>query len=257
MVYIDKAVVVDPNPIYREGLVKVLSEALGVDCLGFGSLNLMLGSATDEWERALVLLDFGCSCTITRDDIAHLRNRFPQFLVVVMSEHYSDDHILRAFKAGIRGYILKQTNCEAIIKSIQLICLGERVYPSQLVEALSSAEPPDALGMRIANILSPREVEVLAVLGEGQSNKLIARRCGIAEATVKVHVKAILRKLKARNRTEAAVWAHDHRLPLNVAPRLSRSFHNSRPAGAGVEVGAGCEDQTQPRERTMTIGRTA
>ena len=236
MVHIDKVVVADLNPIYREGLVKVLSEALGVDCLGFGSIDLMLGSATDGWKRALVLLDFDGNCTIAANCIAHLRNRFPQFVVVVMSEHYNDDHILRAFRAGARGYILKQTNCEAIIKSIQLVCLGERVYPSQLVEALSSTEPPDALSMRIANafldVLSPREVEVLAVLCEGQSNKLIARRCGITEATVKVHVKAILRKLKARNRTEAAVWAHDHRLPLNVAPGLGVG-------GAVVALGGG------------------
>ena len=224
MVYIDKAVVADSNPIYREGLVKVLSEALGVDCLGFGSLDLMLGSVTDAWDRALVLLDFGCNCTIAANNIGHLRNRYPQFLVVVMSEDYNNDHILRAFKAGAHGYILKQANSEAIIKSIQLICLGERVYPSHFVETLCSAEHPDALSMRIANqfldVLSPREVEVLAVLCEGQSNKLIARRCGITEATVKVHVKAILRKLKARNRTEAAVWAHDHGLPLNATPGL-------------------------------------
>ena len=216
MEYIDKAVVVDSNPIYREGLVKVLSEALGVDCVGFSSLDLMLGAATGEWERALLLLDFGCNCTIAADRIGHLKNKFPQFLVVVLSELYSDDHILCAFRSGARGYILKQTNCEAIIKSVQLICLGERVYPSQLVEALSSAEPQGALGIQITNqfleVLSRREVEVLAVLCEGQSNKLIARRCGITEATVKVHVKAILRKLKARNRTEAALWAHDHRL---------------------------------------------
>jgi two-component system, NarL family, nitrate/nitrite response regulator NarL len=224
MEYIDKAVVVDSNPIYREGLVKVLSEALSVDCLGFASLDLMLGSTTGECERALLLLDFGGNCVIAANCIGHLRNKFPQSLVVVMSELYNDDHILCAFRSGARGYILKKTNCEAIIKSIQLICLGERVYPSQLVEALSSAEPHDALGMRIANqfldVLSPREVEVLGVLCEGQSNKLIARRCGITEATVKVHVKAILRKLKARNRTEAAVWAHDHKLSLNGVPGL-------------------------------------
>jgi DNA-binding NarL/FixJ family response regulator len=100
MEYIDKALVVDSNPIYREGLKKVLSEAFSVDCLGFASIDLMLGSATGECERALLLLDFGGNCVIAANCIGHLRNKFPQSLVVVMSELYNDDHILCAFIWG-------------------------------------------------------------------------------------------------------------------------------------------------------------
>jgi len=220
---LDIAVVVDPNPIFREGLIRVLSEALCVNCVGFCSLDQMWRSADERWERGLLLFDVRDDWTVARSGIGNLKSRLPQFLVVILSELYRDENVQCAFEAGARGYIMKQANWEAIVKSLQLVCLGERVFPSRFVEAIVFAGARGAIGKQGGNALvdslSPREAEVLSVLCEGQSNKVIARRCGITEATVKVHIKAILRKLKARNRTEAALWAHEHRLPLNGRSR--------------------------------------
>jgi two-component system nitrate/nitrite response regulator NarL len=189
----------------------------------------MRGVGLSDLATALILIDWGQDEAAMAIGLARLRQEFPQSYVVVLSDGYSHSHTLCAFRSGTRGCIVKQTNSEAIVKSLQLICLGEHVFPVRFVEWLCQAgllpahpstyhelDTPDSDGN--FESLSPREIEVFAVLCEGKSNKAIARRCGIAEATVKVHVKAILRKLKARNRTEAAIWARDHMFPANGHP---------------------------------------
>ena len=227
MTHLTRVIVVDANAIFREGLVKILPEALNLECRGFNSSEKMRGVGLANLETALILIDWGQSEAAMAIGLVRLRQEFPQSYVVVLSDAYSHSHTLCAFRSGTRGYIVKQTNSEAIVKSLQLICLGEHIFPVRFVEWLCQAgllpshpstyhelDTRDSDG--IFGSLSHREIEVF--LREGKSNKAIARRCGITEATVKVHVKAILRKLKARNRTEAAVLARDHVFSANGHP---------------------------------------
>ncbi len=216
MTHVERAVVIDGNAIFREGLARILPDALKLECEGFERLD-QLNVSLRELRGTLFLVDFGPGEDDIANGIDHIKNTYRDAQVVVLSERYSDVHMLGAFKAGACGYILKQTKGEAIIRSLQLICLGEHVFPVRFVDWLTVSGGHDELNKQdrdeILELLSPRELEVFAVLCEGKSNKVIARRCGITEATVKVHVKAILRKLKAQNRTEAAVWARDRMFP--------------------------------------------
>jgi two-component system nitrate/nitrite response regulator NarL len=97
---------------------------------------------------------------------------------------------------------------------LDLIVLGEHVFPSQTLDLLRTGrfleEPAKLSVCDQTKVLSAREVEVLNCLSVGSANKVIARQFGITEATVKVHVKAILRKIQVKNRTEAAIWARSH-----------------------------------------------
>lgn len=236
MTHLKRAIVVDGNAIFREGLVQILPKALKLECEGFESLD-KLNSSSRELGGTLFLVDFGQAENNITSGVDHITKSYPNAQVVVLSEHYSDVHMLSAFKAGACGYILKQTKGEAIVRSLQLVCLGEHVYPVRFVDWLSISGGHDELDRQdrdeIFQLLSPREIEVFAVLCEGKSNKIIARRCGITEATVKVHVKAILRKLKAKNRTEAAVWARDHRFPAHMVdygPSKARSKRDVSPS---------------------------
>lgn len=227
MAHFSRLIIVDPNAIFREGLAKILPEALNLECHGFNSSENIRGVSRAELDAALFLIDWGQKETAMALGLDRLKREFPEANFVVFSDGYSHAHTLCAFRSGARGYIVKQLSSDAIVKSLQLICLGEHVFPVQFVEWLCQAGPqgasptsahmqPDKRDLeQIFDNLSPREIEVFAVLCEGQSNKAIARRCGITEATVKVHVKAILRKLKAHNRTEAAITARDHMLPVN------------------------------------------
>jgi two-component system nitrate/nitrite response regulator NarL len=107
--------------------------------------------------------------------------------------------------AGADGFLAKTVSPEALVQSLQLVMMGEKVYPTNLASLLAEAGAPvpqDSL-----RGLSAREQEILHLLVTGASNKAIAIRLGITEATVKVHLKTVLRKVDVGNRTQAAVWA--------------------------------------------------
>ena len=107
------------------------------------------------------------------------------------------------------GIVTYDLSAEAFVRSLRLICSGERVFPRELTQpstprtTLHETSPPRSDVDR----LSPREREILSHLIEGHSNKGIARILGITEATVKVHLKSLLRKIGVENRTQAAIWA--------------------------------------------------
>ena len=99
---------------------------------------------------------------------------------------------------------------EALVVSLRLVDLGEKVFPTKLATMITSGQiDPTAAEVRASSVkgLSKREGEIMRCLVHGESNKVIARQLGITEATVKVHLKAVLRKLNVSNRTQAAIWA--------------------------------------------------
>jgi two-component system nitrate/nitrite response regulator NarL len=114
----------------------------------------------------------------------------------------SDDQI-----ALLSGVLTCDLSAADFVRSLRLICLGERVFPRDLIVDRNPAQPADNDLQNGRCRLSPREKEVLLQVVEGRSNKLIARHLGMAEATVKVHLKSLLRKIGVDNRTQAAIWA--------------------------------------------------
>ena len=143
------------------------------------------------------------------DVIRTLRLRFPSVRLVVLSDGFDFDAVVEAFRLGICGYIVKEISPEPLLGSLRLVAMGEKVMPSRLAEALQlHAEADEREDGRLVleqAHLSDRENEILGWLIVGCSNKAISRRLSISEATVKVHVKAILRKLHVKNRTQAAI----------------------------------------------------
>jgi two-component system nitrate/nitrite response regulator NarL len=107
----------------------------------------------------------------------------------------------------IDGFVLRTIDAQALPKALELVLLGARVILGMVREMTVGGPALSVSGPLHLPHLSPRELDVLRSLSGGSSNKVIARDMGLSESTVKVHVKGILRKLNARNRTEAAVWA--------------------------------------------------
>jgi two-component system, NarL family, nitrate/nitrite response regulator NarL len=161
-----------------------------------------------------------------------LRSRYPDARIAVIADRFDVSFVKRARDAGVNGFCRSASNREVLIKSLELVMLGEAVLPTDLLALLLDAVPA-ASGVRdqddagaVAECsdpklrkLSTREAEILHCLTEGAPNKLIARKLDVAEATVKVHIKAILRKIGAANRTQAAMWATTH-LPANRSSSL-------------------------------------
>jgi two-component system nitrate/nitrite response regulator NarL len=120
--------------------------------------------------------------------------------------------------APLSGILTYDLSAEAFVRSLFLICSGERVFPRDLALGQTPQAPPPSIEPRPIGVhLSPREREILSHLVAGHSNKLIARHLGITEATVKVHLKSVQRKIRVENRTQAAIWALAN-LPELVPP---------------------------------------
>jgi two-component system, NarL family, nitrate/nitrite response regulator NarL len=219
------AIVVEPNEIFRHGLVRILSQAGCSSCIGYQSSKTIETSDPCS-AKGLFLVNFGRDCEDVARGVSQLKARLPDSRVVVLSESYSHAEVLGAFRAGASGYILSSLGSEALVKSLELVELGQPVVPIQAIELLMAGERAGA--DRILRfekqrtsaspaLLSTREQEILTCISRGMSNKLIAREWNISESTVKVHVKAILRKIRVKNRTEAALWAWDKELKGRAA----------------------------------------
>jgi two-component system, NarL family, nitrate/nitrite response regulator NarL len=160
----------------------------------------------------------------------NLKGRMPEARIVVIAESFDVSFIKLAREAGVDGFCQSSSSRDVLIKSLELVMLGEAVLPTslmvQLLDAVPTTEPKDSrdeAGLEWSDPrlrkLSTRESQILHCLTDGAPNKVIARKLDVAEATVKVHVKAILRKIGAANRTQAAMWAATH-LPTNVQSSL-------------------------------------
>jgi len=200
------------NNLAREGLRRILNEEEFnvIDCCSHSELLFDSDSAHSS---EIIVLD-SVSSERCGEMIEEFRGRFPNARLVVLSDSFCLDHMVDAFRAGIDGYILKEIGCDSLIESLRLVKLGEKVMPSELVRHLPqhsvSASPSAGSEASAAELLSEREIETLRCLVLGYANKVIAYRLDISEATVKVHVKAVLRKLMVQNRTQAAIWAVNH-----------------------------------------------
>ena len=169
-----------------------------------------------------------------------------------MANHYRPAELALAFRAGASGYFVNVNSCDLFIKSIELVAMGETVFPSAFLSFALDTKS-DHGTKAVAPQLSPQEKSILRCLIEGDSNKIIARKIDIAEMTVKVHVKAILRKIRFKNRTQAAMWAMKHRAlaraELSNAPPSGLDIDRRLPSGRSLQVN-GCLLLPQGRPAT-------
>jgi two-component system nitrate/nitrite response regulator NarL len=211
---------VEPNTLLREGLRRILAET----AYNPVSLAATFEEALAGWEGAdnpfLMIMDGARDHEEACGQIRQLKEEHSSTRVLVLVDRYDLKQIITAFQAGADAYLVKSVSCEVLVKTLDLVMLGEVVFPSIVLELLrehvlqAEAEAQGAEkaldGQFQSKGLSVRETVILRCLMEGDSNKLIARKFDITEATVKVHVKAILRKIHAKNRTQAAIWAASH-----------------------------------------------
>jgi two-component system nitrate/nitrite response regulator NarL len=172
----------------------------------------------------LFLICDGRSAGDYSQTIQNLKAKCPASRVVILADGMDPQAVLEICKEGLDGFCTTTMDRHAIIKALEIVMLGETFIPGSiglsLLDQIRSGQSAGA-GQSVAlatannpavllNKLSEREAQILRCLTQGASNKLIARELGVAEATVKVHIKAILRKVKATNRTQAAMWAAGH-----------------------------------------------
>ena len=209
--------VVVRSPILREGLNKLLTDAgVTVHCENPSREVARIIEAVRERSADLVILD-GSLCQTPSRLVVSLRQAVPGARIVIITARDSVNRIADESIAVADGILLSETSSEEMMLSLRLIKLGGRVVPPNLLthllgirvgERSDTPQPSQSRDPAPAEQLpSPRETEILQHLTAGLSNKTIARQLGIAEATVKVHLKGLLRRIRVANRTQAAIWA--------------------------------------------------
>lgn len=203
------------NAIVREGLSRILMERdfRVTQYPNIASALQMTEVPEEDTGPSLLLVDNGTE-ELDVDNMSVLQKRFPCAYLVLLSDRFDFQIMLKAFRLGALGYIVKEISCDRLVATLGLVAMGERVLPPQLADELQSRPSlTDVLEVDRpvdAACLSDRELEILRWLIMGCPNKVISKRMEISEATVKVHVKAVLRKLRVKNRTQAAIWAANH-----------------------------------------------
>ena len=207
-----KILVVDDHPLILEALKQVLRDLEpDIEVLAARDGQQAIDQALMHPDLSLVLLDLTLPHKHGFESLSELRAGSPDVPVVVLSASEDRDTVMRAINDGAMGFIPKTSRTEVLIAALRLVFSGGVYLPPSAFAPPSSGDPAEARFPAPAT-RSPREVglterqaQVLALLVQGKSNKLICRALDLAEGTVKIHVTAILRALNVSNRTEALV----------------------------------------------------
>ncbi len=196
-----KVLVVDDNALMRMGLTGAISVEPGLEVAGEAANSEEALAFVREHQPDVVTMDYqmpgddGVTCT------AKIMAEFPKTKVILLSVFDSEEDIWQAEKAGVKGYLTKKAGGVVdVISAIQEVAAGGTYFPAAIAQKLESR--------RKQQDLTPRELEVLRLLADGQSNKELADSLNISLATVKVHIANLREKLGALDRTQAVVIAY-------------------------------------------------
>lgn len=210
----NRIILVDDHPLLRKGVRQLLEleddmEIVGESSNGMDAIALAQGSNAD-----LILLDLTMKDMDGIETLQAMRNADISCRIVVFTVSDDTNDVVTALKSGADGYLLKDMEPEKLIDQIREACSGKLVLSEGLTEVLAKAFRDNSTKNRDDGYhsLTRREKEILKMIAEGLSNKMIGRELDIVEATVKVHVKHLLKKLGFRSRVGAAVWAVEHKI---------------------------------------------
>ncbi len=198
--------VVDDHAVVREGLRAFLDLQEGIEVVGEASDGADALAAVERLRPDVVLMDLVMPGMDGLEAMRALRAQGRPPRVIVLTSFLDDDKLMPALRAGAAGYLLKNVAPAELARAVRAAHAGEAlldpVVAARVVDAIAARGEDDPLAA-----LTPREREVLALIGEGLPNKLIARTLRISEKTVKTHVGHVLAKLGVADRTQAAVAA--------------------------------------------------
>jgi two-component system, NarL family, nitrate/nitrite response regulator NarL len=205
-------VLVGTNNLFLQGLRSLLDPSqfsVGGEARDLVGLQTLLdqGVRTD-----LVVADLNGSQESDLDNLRGIRANFEKIRIVVLTNELCLTHMAHWLKAGVDGYLLNELSAKAFSLSLLLVMTGEKTLPSMLASVLAdtSSSANNAAMSTGQKHLTEREKQILKCLLNAYSNKHIARALNISEGTVKVHLKSLMKKIAAGNRTQAALWARNN-----------------------------------------------
>ena len=201
-----RVLVVDDHAVVRQGLRGLLELQDGIEVAGEAADGDQGVDAATRLRPDVILMDLVMPALDGVAAMRLLRERLPETRVIVLTSFLDDDKLLPALRAGAAGYLLKNAEPQEVVRAVRAAHAGQTVIDpvvaARLVETLAADDRGDPI-----DLLTPREREVLVLIGRGYANKRIALELGLAEKTVKAHVGHVLAKLGVSDRTQAAIAA--------------------------------------------------
>ena len=208
-----RVLIVDDDDLMRAGLESVLSSDPSIELVGEAADGAAGVAAARKLRPDVVLMDVRMPGL---DGIAATREltaAVPDTKVVILTTFEDDDYIFSGLEAGAAGFLLKRTRPEELIKAIHTIADGDSLLSpsvtSRVITRMTREPVQDEHALKQIDHLTPREQEVLVLIGQGLSNGEIASQLVVEESTVKTHVKRILQKLALRDRVQAVILAYE------------------------------------------------
>lgn len=204
-----RVLLIDDHSLFREGLVGLLKRR-NIEIIATGDGRAGVRQAA-KFNPDVILLDLRMPGVNGLEILEQFMAQKSPAPVVMLTTSNAQEDLAEALRKGANGYLLKDMEPDELVAALRDIAAGKTVVAPGLTPVLAElVKHGDSAGRRVPtpfSQLTPREMEILCHLCEGQSNKVIARNLNISDGTVKLHVKAILRKLKVHSRVEAAVMA--------------------------------------------------
>ncbi len=215
-----RVLLVDDHTLFRSGL-ETLLERHGIEVIGTAGNGREGFMMARELLPDVVLLDMRMPEMSGLEVLSGLRAVGRRMPIVMLTTSNEEQDLVECLRNGANGYLLKDMEPSELVNALRDIVGGKTVVAPELAGVLArvvqgDVEEPVPGALSPFAELTPREMEILCLLAEGQSNKVIARNLGISDGTVKLHVKAILRKLNVHSRVEAAVRAVEENLCQKV-----------------------------------------
>jgi two-component system, NarL family, response regulator LiaR len=201
-----RVLLVDDHAVVREGLRTFLELQEGMEVVGEAEDGEQALTEAERLRPDVILMDLVMPVLDGVGAMRELRQKLPSCRVIVLTSFAEDDRLLPAIQAGAAGYLLKNVQPKELARAVRAAHAGEALLDPSIAARLVEAIAQPA-GEEPRDELTPREREVLELIGRGLSNKRIALELGVSEKTVKTHVGPLLHKLGVADRTQAALHA--------------------------------------------------
>lgn len=203
-----KVLIVDDQALIREGLSMMLSLYKEIEVVGEAANGKDAVDLVEEKEIDVVLMDIRMPIMDGVEATRVIKESYPHLKILILTTFNEDEYIFQGLNNGADGYVLKDVSSKELVNSIKSVYKGDMLFHGEVAKTIAGAVKGNVNMQREENIfndLTPREMEIARLIGEGKSNKEISKILYITEGTVKNHVTRILDKMDLRDRTQLAI----------------------------------------------------
>lgn len=220
-----KILLADDHQLFREGLKRILNMESDIEVIGECGDGLEVVEFCNKVQPDIILMDINMPVETGVASTERIRDLFPDIKVIILSIHDDESYVFESLRKGATGYLLKDMGAEALVNAIRSVAIGHSyIHPKvtgKLIKQLRKMTYLDQVGVSTSpnsqldiganyisienSLLTRREAEVLRLMAEGKSNKMIGEHLFISEKTVKNHVSSILQKMEVDDRTQAVI----------------------------------------------------